>query len=297
MIVDLMSSGCRSFMVLCGMLVHSAMVARGSLVPLFPGQIGDLRLAAEEDSDVSDVLPAAWRRMRVGPLPSLIDTVEPNRRRRAEPAPDGGDLPQAAPKSVVYTYTFPGSPGSGLAADQTSTAPAFTTFGDWTRVGVTIDTTANAWGSTGWNTGSSVNRAQYTSFTITSAPGFVLLLQSLSFDETRTGGGPTKGEVELFTNGTLDQVFDYNPSLLEAPGQFKTFTWNFTPTTAADAVTSAEFRFVAWNTGNASSSLIFDNVAVTLDVVPELDAGRASALFAALIAAHSLIRKRGKRQA
>ena len=293
-----MSLRSRSCIILCGMLIHSAIVARGSLVPLFPGQIGDLRLAAEEDPDVSDALPAAWRRLRVGPLPSLTELTEsPQRKRAARTLPDEAGPLQAAPKSVVYTYTFPGSPGSGLAADQPVTAPAFTIFGDWTRVGVTVDTTANAFGSTGWNTSSSINRAQYASFTITSAPGFVLILQGFSFDESRTGGGPTKGEVELFTNGTLDQVFDYNPSLLVAPGQFKTFTWNLTPTTAADAVTNAEFRFVAWNTGNASSSLIFDNVAVTLDVVPEVDAGLAAALFGALIAAHSLIRKRGKQQA
>ncbi len=277
-----MLKGGRIFMVLCGMVINSAMTARAGVVPLFPHQIGDLHLLSEYDSDISAVSPTVWRRLRAGPLPSLADMLERTRRRRAEPAPDGGGLLQAAPFSVVYTYDFPGNPtGSGKAADQSSTAPAFTTFGDWTRVNLQAGTTPNVWDNDFWNTTSTINRTQYTSFTITANSGFFLNLQSITFDESRTGGGPTKGEVQLFTNGVLYATFDYNPSLVTGAEQFKNFSFNFTPTTAADQVTSAEFRFIAWNTGNSSSSLIFDNVAVTLDVVPEWNAGRVSALFAA----------------
>ena len=291
--VYLMSPRSRSFMVLCGMLIHSAMVARGSLVPLFANQIGNLRVPAEEDSDVSDSSLTGWRRLRVGPLPSLTDMIEPNRRRRAEPVSDGVDPLQAAPKSVVFTYDFPGNPtGSGNVADQSSTPPAFTTFGNWTRVDLMAGTTPNVWDNDFWNTTSNINRSQYTSFTITADAGWHLDLQSLTFSERATAGGPTKGEVQMFTNGSLYFTFDYNPD-----SQFTTRNLGFTPTTDANNVTSVEFRFYGWNGGTPGASLLLDNVAITLTVTPEVDAGRASAVFAALIAAQSLVRQRGKRQA
>jgi hypothetical protein len=73
-----------------------------------------------------------------------------------------------------------------------------------------------------------------------------LNLSLLTFDEVRTAGGPTKGLVQMFINGsaTVYDSFNYNPS---ASVQNKTFS--FTPTVDADNVTSVEYRFYGWNGG------------------------------------------------
>jgi hypothetical protein len=168
--------------------------------------------------------------------------------------------------SIVYTYDFPGTPGSGLASDQTNPQPGNATFGDWSRVNVVQVATANVFDSTAWNNTSVFDPTQYVSFTITANVGWHLNLSLLTFDEVRSAGGPTKGRVQLFLNGsaTAADTFDYNPT---PSVQNKTF--NFTPTTDADNVTLAEFRFYGWNGGDPTGSLAFDNVATTVDIVPE----------------------------
>jgi hypothetical protein len=199
--------------------------------------------------------------------------------------------PLSARGTVIYTYDFPGTPGSGLASDQSSTAPAYTTFGDWNRVNLTAGGATNVFESTFWNTTAIFDATQYESFTITADAGWHLNLQLLTFDEMRTAGGPTKGRIQMFINGSAVpyDIFNYNPS-----ASFQNQTFNFTPTTDADNVTTVEFRFYGWNGGTPEASLILDNVAITLDVVPEPNCGAMSALFAAVVIVHSLIWKRRK---
>jgi hypothetical protein len=168
--------------------------------------------------------------------------------------------------SLVYIYDFPGTPGSGLAADQTNSQPGNATFGDWSRVNLVPVPTTDVFDSTAWNNTAIFDSTQYASFTITANAGWHLNLSLLTFDELRSAGGPTKGRVQLFLNGssTVYDSFDYNPS---ASVQNKTF--NFTPTTDADNVTLAEFRFYGWNGGDPSGAMSFDNVATTVAIVPE----------------------------
>jgi hypothetical protein len=168
--------------------------------------------------------------------------------------------------SVVWTYDFPGTPGSGLAMDQTNPQTPNATFGDWARVNVSPVGTSDAFNSNFWNTTSNFDDTQYASFSITAAAGYHLNLQLLTFDEMRESGGPTKGRVEIFLNGstTAYDTFDYNPT-----ASVQNQTDNFTPTVDANNVTSVEFRFYGWDGGTATSGLILDNVTVTFDVVPE----------------------------
>jgi hypothetical protein len=168
--------------------------------------------------------------------------------------------------SIVYTYDFPGTPGSGLAANQTDPQPGNATFGDWSRVNLTQIGTSDVFDNGGWNNSSVFDSTQYASFTITANTGWHLNLSLLTFDEVRSAGGPTKGRVQLFLNGsaTAYDSFDYNPT---PSTQNKTF--NFTPTTDADNVTLAEFRFYGWNGGDPGGTLAFDNVATTVGIVPE----------------------------
>jgi hypothetical protein len=171
--------------------------------------------------------------------------------------------------SLVYIYDFPGTPGSGLAADQTNPPPGIANFGDWSRVNVSQVGTSDVFDSNFWNTTAIFDPTQYASFSITADAGFHLNLELLTFDQMRTAGGPTKGRVDMFLNGSVTAyaTFNYNPS---ATIQNKSF--NFTPTTDADNVTLVEFRFYGWNGGTDTASLIFDNVTITVGTVPEVSA-------------------------
>jgi hypothetical protein len=175
--------------------------------------------------------------------------------------------PASSRASLVYIYDFPGTPGSGLAVDQTNPQLGHSTFGDWSRVNVSQVGTTDVFDSNFWNTTAVFDSTQYASFSITADPGYHLNLELLTFDQSRTSGGPTKGLVEMFLNGSSTPYasFNYNPS---SSVQNKTF--NFTPTTDADNVTSVEYRFYGWNGGTPDASLIFDNVAVTVSIVPEV---------------------------
>jgi len=163
--------------------------------------------------------------------------------------------------SLIYTYDFPGSPGSGLASDQTNGQPTGATFSDFTR---TADLTQmpgapanNDYGTESWNQTGSINTAQYEGFSITAAAGYHLNLTSLSFDVQLKPSGPLNFEVGLFLNGssTAYATLDLTPTTTVT-----TYTFNFTPLTDANNVTLAEFRFFGWNAAAAGGGIILDNV-------------------------------------
>ena len=110
----------------------------------------------------------------------------------------------SARASFVYVYDFPGTPGSGLAANQTNPQPGNAAFGDWQRFGVVAAPTANVFDSGQWqNTSVFDPTSSYVSFNITAASGYHLDLNgTITFDQTRSSGGPTKGRVEIFLNGS-----------------------------------------------------------------------------------------------
>jgi hypothetical protein len=168
----------------------------------------------------------------------------------------------SAPASLIYTYDFPGSPGSGLAIDQTNGEPANATMSDFTRNGGLTGTgNSGVFGSKNWPTGGALDPTVFTAFSITADPGFVLTLSQLTFDSLKNGaGGPLNAEVDLFLNGsaTAYATFAWTPQ--NAP--LTSYVFNFTAVTAADNVTSATFKFFSWNANDATNELQFDNVAI-----------------------------------
>jgi hypothetical protein len=175
--------------------------------------------------------------------------------------------PASGHAALVYTYDFPGTPGSGVASDQTNPQTGNITFGDWSRVNVSGVATTDVFDTNLWNTTAIFDSTQYESFTITAGTGYHLDLSSLTFDQMRTSGGPTKALVQIFVNGSaiVWDSFSYNPS---ASVQNKSFS--FIPTTDPDNVTLMEFRFYGWNGGTLAASLILDNVTISgIGVVPE----------------------------
>jgi hypothetical protein len=170
--------------------------------------------------------------------------------------------------SLIYTYDFPGTPGSGLAVDQTNPQPPNATFSDFTRTNLNPDTVLrpNEFDTIGW-AHNGQDTTQHEGFTITAHPGYLLDLSSLTFNAFQYASGATQGQVALFLNGSasayasLDFHWDVNGPV----------TFNFTPLTITDNVTVAEFRFYGWTAGSPNGGDGLSAVAVFGDVVvPEV---------------------------
>ena len=200
--------------------------------------------------------------------------------------------------SLIYTYDFPGNPGSGLAANQTNGQPAGATFSDFTRGGgLTQMPGAPAqdnYGTENWNLTGSIDTTQYEGFLITASAGNHLNLTSLSFDLQLKPSGPLNFEVGLFLNGssTAYATLDLSPTATET-----TYTFNFTPLTDANNVTLAEFRFFGWNAAASGGGIILDNVTTNgaVVIVPEANAVYSAALPVLLVAVDMFRRNRRRR--
>lgn len=186
----------------------------------------------------------------------------------------------AAQASVIFLYDFPGSPGgggtnppNGMAVNQTNPQPSGATFSDFTR---TADLTQmpgapanNTFGTENWNQTGTIDTTSHEGFSITAAAGCHLNLASLTFDATLKPSGPLNMEVGLFLNGssTAYATFDFSPT-----SSTTTYTFNFTPLTDADNVTSATFNFYGWNAAATGGGIVLDNVATNGSIgfpVPE----------------------------
>jgi hypothetical protein len=169
----------------------------------------------------------------------------------------------AARASLIYTYDFPGSPGSGLAADQTNGQPTGTTFSDFTRNTVGEAGGGNVFTSDNWSTNTSLDPTVYEGFSITASVGFHLNLSSFMFDARISGSGPLNVEAALFLNGSASAyaTYDFAPS-----GSLVTYTFNFTPLTDTDNVTSATIKFFGWNAASSSGLLLLDDVSTFGDI-------------------------------
>ena len=187
--------------------------------------------------------------------------------------------------SLIYTYDFPGpGPNNGAAANQTNPQPSLATLSDFTRNGGLIGTgVANVFGSTNWPTGSP-NLSVFTAFTITASPGFVLDLTQLTFQSLKNGVGPANAAVALYLNGsaTVYASFAWTPT--NAP--LTNYTFNFTPLTPASNVTTATFKFYAWNATDNTNEIQFGNVALygTIDVPEAASFGPMVIVIACAIA-------------
>ena len=159
--------------------------------------------------------------------------------------------------SLIYLYDFPG--GSGLASDQTNSQPGNATFSDFTRTNVNpAPMPGDTFGTIGWSQNGSLDSTVFESFSITAAGGFHLNLSSLTFTAQRSATGPQNMEVGLFLNGSTSAyaTFDFSPTTSTTPN-----TFNFTPLTDNDNVTTATFKFYGWNAGGAGGQLYLDDVA------------------------------------
>lgn len=185
----------------------------------------------------------------------------------------------SAGATILYTYDFPGTPGSGLAIDQANPQPMDATFGDFTRQGtVSSGGGANVFDTKSWSLATSIDLAQFEGFSITAAASHSLNLTQLSFDITNAGTGPADFQVALYLNGSSTA---YASQTWDTRGTTVTLTFDFTDLTDADNVTDATFKFYGWNTASAGAHVILDNVATSGAIVPEPKQG-ALVVFAFL---------------
>ena len=201
--------------------------------------------------------------------------------------------------SLIYTYDFPGGPGSGLAVDQTNGQPAGATFSDFTRNGGLTGTgAAGVFGSKNWSTAGSPDPNIFTAFTITADPGLVLTLSQLTFDSLKNGAAaPLLAEVDLFLNGSATAYASFAWTPQNAP--MTSYVFNFTPVTGADNVTTATFKFFAWNAASGTNEVQFDNVAIFggVDVPESAGLGPAGLVIGCAILARRLSRERSLKSA
>ena len=166
--------------------------------------------------------------------------------------------------SLIYLYDFPGNPGSGLASDQANGQPSGATFSDFTRTNLSEANGSAVFNSTGWNQGGTIDVTQFVGFSIAANAGLHLNLNSLTFDASTNPTGPANAEVALFLNGssTAYATFDFSPTIFTVTH----YTFNFTPLTDLDNVTSASFQLYGWNDSGNAGQFQFDNVATYGDI-------------------------------
>jgi hypothetical protein len=171
--------------------------------------------------------------------------------------------------AAVSTYNFTG----GETAVPTAVD---LTFGTFQRQNVTADTQNGKFRSIAWNTGTSVDTAEYVQFSITVGAGKQLTLSSLSvaINSVRaTGnnnGGPNDLRISVFAGLLPIGTGNNNVALASQTwtalqGTSQTLNWDLPDQTTTSSFT---VRFYGWNAENASGRLSFDNVAITTTVTP-----------------------------
>ncbi len=107
--------------------------------------------------------------------------------------------------------------------------------------------------------------------------------------------GPANFEVGLFLSGssTAYATLDLTPT-----STLTTYTFNFTPLTDADNVTSAAFRFFGWNASASGGGIVLDNVITNGVILPEANPAYFATLPALLalgsLGSHILRRQRAR---
>lgn len=196
--------------------------------------------------------------------------------------------------SLIYTYDFPGpGPNNGQASNQTNGQPSNATLSDFTRNGgLTGSGNSGVFGSKNWSTNPTMDPTVFTAFTITASPGFLLSLNQLTFDSLKNGAtAPLLAEVDLFLNGSTTAYASFAWTPQNSP--MTSYAFNFTPITYADNITTATFKFFAWNATDATNELQIDNVALfgAIDVPEAAGLGPAALVIGCAIFAQRLYRR------
>ncbi len=146
----------------------------------------------------------------------------------------------------LFTYDFPGNPGSGMVTAQQdfiNNVQAAPLFSDFTRVGPLTAAPGTSFQTTGFPSAVVPDLSQYLSFTVSGALGNNITLTQLVFDLGRDVVGPQGLIVSLFVNGSLVAFQPFSVGLGPA-----STTWNFADVLlqGSNFGANAEFRFYGY---------------------------------------------------
>jgi hypothetical protein len=170
---------------------------------------------------------------------------------------------------ILGTYTFTGADpaGDNQTPNGNGTAATQLTFGSFTRTGLTSGSLANAFRSTAYATGATIDTAEYAQFNVTVNPGYALELTQITATYDRANGnGGSRGPRQVGVRSSFESYAagSGTGSTLTLPNGATTGTWNFNDHLSASGGT-ASFRFYGWDAG--SGELDIDNVTLEGDVV------------------------------
>ncbi|MCK4659256.1 MAG: hypothetical protein KAV82_07005 [Phycisphaerae bacterium] len=139
----------------------------------------------------------------------------------------------------VYEFTGLGFDGDNDTPNTNGSATPGLTFSEFARVNVTANSGADAFNSKDWNTGGTIDLAEYISFTVTVDAGFCGTLTALGFRGDGSNTVADEGRVSVSTNGfaSVIESLDYTvtPSYVD-------YTFDFGDISVAEGDT-VEFRF------------------------------------------------------
>jgi hypothetical protein len=155
----------------------------------------------------------------------------------------------------LFTYDFPGNPGSGLVTAQTdfiNNVQAAPLFSDFTRVGPLTAAPGTMFQTTGFPSAVVPDLSQYLSFTVSGALGNNITLTQLVFDLGRDAVGPQGLIVSLFVNGGLVAFQPFSVAVGPVSS-----TWNFADVLleGSNFGANAEFRFYGYASGGGVMTL------------------------------------------
>jgi hypothetical protein len=148
--------------------------------------------------------------------------------------------------------------GFDLTGTTTDPEPAVTVIGnldtsagynELARVGLGAASTANAFGSNGWNLGAFASGSDYVGFSLAPASGYQVTLTSLSWAALNgSNTGPLNGRWGYsIGGGAFTYQTDFNVTFVTAAG-----SWDFAD--IVDETQEIEFRYWAWGPTSVNGS-------------------------------------------
>lgn len=164
--------------------------------------------------------------------------------------------------AAILTFDFPGSDPAGDAAVP-QVAHVF--VNPFTRVNVNAVSQTDLFSSSQWTQSGALDPAEHVGFTFAPEPGWTAVLESVSWDTSRSSTGPQWGQVSLFCNG--QSLVSSSPFAIGT-------TLGNQSLDLADFIGSdadlLELRFYGWS-ATGTGNLRLDNVTVngSLTSIPE----------------------------
>jgi hypothetical protein len=162
----------------------------------------------------------------------------------------------SADAAFSVTYSFAGAPGDQISTSGIATGTALNPPGLFSRgPGLTQNTGANSMNSRGWTTGGFDFNADFYSFLVTFDRTTPFTLGALTFNDQRSGTGPTQAVIRTSLDSYTSNVFSWSPSETNTLRSF-TFTDPFYANLNPAGI---DVRIYAFSAGGATGTYRISN--------------------------------------